>query len=191
VDKIQQDCDIKVNSFKAVLEEVRQTSVKNDEILKMKVSMLENEISLLQEGVLESPNYSADEFNEIRKVVINIAQVTQNEYNNFSKTSLDQLIEINENIVENNTALELNEKQIYIQELNHQIRDMENDNNDNIQKLTQEVNSLKQKLKDNETVIQSLQEDNTKLQQFIDSNLNSFFKVCKDNNMENLNQTKK
>jgi len=68
---------------------------------------------------------------------------------------------------------------------------MENDNNDNIQTLTQEVLSLKQKLKDSDTVIQSLQEDNSKLQQFIDSNLTSFFKVCKENNMDCLNQTKK
>lgn len=62
-----------------MLEEVRQTSVKNEEILKMKVSMLENEISLMQGGVVEDPQNSSEEWQEIRRHVNNMAQVMQNE----------------------------------------------------------------------------------------------------------------
>lgn len=161
MDKVQQECELKLNTFKGLLEEVRRTSLKNEDILKRKVATLERELSLMQE-VSTYPHDNDEEWQEIKKIVNNMALIVEKDYSAFSKSSLEQLIRVNENIVENNVELELNEKNIRIQELLHQIETLKNDHSDAIAILSREVDSLKSKLVEGAATQQTLTEEKDK-----------------------------
>jgi len=78
VDKVQQECELKLNTCKGLLDEVRRSSLKNEELLKRKVSSLERELSLLQD-VSTYPLESDEEYQEIKRIVNNMIHIVEND----------------------------------------------------------------------------------------------------------------
>jgi len=69
---------------------------------------------------------------------------------------------VNENIIEKNVELELNEKDIRIKELLHQIETLKSDHSEAISVFSSKVDTLKNKLTEGAATQQTLTEENQK-----------------------------
>lgn len=100
------------------------------------------------------------------------------------------LSNINENLVETNTKLELNEKLIKIEEMERTIRDLNAEHSDEINSLNSEIEALKDKQKQNDLLNNGLKSDNELLKVFIENNTKTLFKKMDFENQVILQQTK-